>query len=107
MKKALIKEVDMLRQQVAQLEAQCLRLQDTSAPWSQESRQWAVRPVDRSMVDEINDVLTVICGYTELAQYELPLDSLTWQRLQRVSTAGWRAAVLLQRLIMFPPEIGP
>jgi signal transduction histidine kinase len=99
-KKVLLEELSRLRQKVRQLEGQ--DPQQKGRPV--EPKELAEVVVVSRVVDEINDGLTVIYGYSELAQHELSRDSVMWQRLQHIRTAGQRLATLLQQLLPSPHD---
>jgi PAS domain S-box-containing protein len=48
---------------------------------------------------DFNNMLAAILGYTELLMDDVPRESLTWHRLQRVLTAGERAKDLVRQIL--------
>lgn len=50
------------------------------------------------VVNELNNILAVILGYTELALGDVKQDSVIWKRLQHICVAGCRAKKLVQQL---------
>ena len=53
------------------------------------------------LAHEINNLLTVILGYTELVQGNMSLDSQSYAQLQQVLTATLRAKAVLEQLLTF------
>ena len=53
------------------------------------------------LAHEINNLLTVILGYTELVQGNMSLDSQSYAQLQQVITATLRAKAVLEQLLTF------
>ena len=48
---------------------------------------------------DFNNMLAAILGYTELVMDDVPRESLSWHRLQRVLTAGERAKDLVRQIL--------
>ena len=97
-KQQLICEVEALRQRIAQLEAGDSARQHLDTFLSQDQNIEISRAVPRGIINEFNNVLTAILGYTELALSDVPHTSRAWGFLQRVYTAGERATRLVQLL---------
>ena len=97
-KQQLICEVEALRQRIAQLEAGDSARQHLDTFLSQDQNIEISRAVPRGIINEFNNVLTAILGYTELALSDVPHTSRAWGFLQRVYTAGERATRLVQRI---------
>jgi len=56
---------------------------------------------------DFNNILTAILGYTELALFTIPAESLPWHHLQAVRKAGQRAAELVQQILTFSRRTEP
>lgn len=98
-KEQLIREVAALRQRIAQLEAADTARQHLETPLHP-GQKLVVRTLPRDIINEFNNVLTVILGYTELALSDVPQSSMAWGFLQHVHTAGKRARDLVQLLFI-------
>ncbi|GIX48981.1 MAG: hypothetical protein KatS3mg131_3192 [Candidatus Tectimicrobiota bacterium] len=60
---------------------------------------------DRVVLD-LNNILTVMLGYTELALAFVPPDSDAQRHLQEVLMAGKRAKELIEQASSFPRQMG-
>lgn len=97
----LLREVFVLQQRIAQLEAGDVarRQPHLQLPDGRDIEVTRVLPSD--IINEFNNVLTVILGYTELALSHVPPNSATRGFLEQVRTAGKRAKDLVQLIFLF------
>jgi hypothetical protein len=82
-----MEEAEITREQlIRELQALCKRLAQLESSTT-------------SRVNEFNNALTVVLGYTELALYDVPPGSVIWNHLQQVAVAGKRVQEIAQQLL--------
>jgi signal transduction histidine kinase len=94
----LVREVETLRRQLAQLKAAEALKQRLETQLSQEQMTSDWGTLTHDIINEFNNVMTVMLGYTELVLCDIPKDSVMWRRLQYAHTAGKRANDLIRQL---------
>jgi signal transduction histidine kinase/ActR/RegA family two-component response regulator len=67
----------------------------------QAQKMEAIGTMAGGIAHDFNNILSAIIGFTELASYDLPPDSLVREHLQEVLTAGTRAKDLVQQILTF------
>lgn len=72
----------------------------------QAQKMEAIGTLAGGIAHDFNNILAAILGYTELATYDLPEASVTWQNLQEVLKAGQRAKGLVQQILTFSRQTG-
>ncbi|MBM3226028.1 MAG: PAS domain S-box protein [Candidatus Tectomicrobia bacterium] len=65
----------------------------------QHHKMHALGTLAGGIAHDFNNMLAAILGYTELVMDDVPRDSLSWNRLQRVLTAGERAKELVRQIL--------
>lgn len=67
----------------------------------QTQKMEAIGTLAGGIAHDFNNILAAILGYTELALYDVPPESLTQCNLQEVLTAGKRAKDLVEQILTF------
>jgi PAS domain S-box-containing protein len=65
----------------------------------QNHKMHALGALAGGIAHDFNNMLAAILGYTELVMDDVPRESLSWHRLQRVLTAGERAKDLVRQIL--------
>lgn len=79
------------RSECKHLEAQLLQVEKMAA----------MGALAGGIAHDFNNILTAIVGYTELAQYDVPQESMGYRNLQKALTASKRACELVQQILAF------
>lgn len=100
----LIHELTALCQRIAQLETIDITRQRLASRVDQEHKLKDIKGMPNSLVNEFNNILTVMLGYTELSLHDVPQDSAIWHRLQHILAAGKRAKNLVQQISIYSSQ---
>jgi nitrogen-specific signal transduction histidine kinase/CheY-like chemotaxis protein len=67
----------------------------------------AIGTLAGGIAHEFNNILSIILGFADLTQYEVPQGSVPWRHMQEVLTAGRRAKNLVQQILAFSRQSEP